>query len=209
MSSQAQILANQANAKLSTGPSTPEGKSVSSQNATKHGLTGAFCVLPNESQAEFDKTLANYRASHKPQNDHEEFLIAQMVQARWLLARANRQEVALVNQMIAADPEHTGADEVIAAAMLNGKAKPVATLRRYAAAAERSYYKALKELKEGRTAQRKQAGAEVPIEALLKAMEGPVQNEANFALAQPSKAPNPAQARPSLASTLGNLALRL
>jgi hypothetical protein len=98
---------------------------------------------------------------------------------------------------------------VIAAAMLNGKAKPLATLRRYAAAAERSYYKALKELKEGRAPQREQAGAELPIEALLKAMESPVQNEPNPALAACLKAPNPSEARPSVASTLGNLALRL
>lgn len=40
MASQAQLLANRANASRSTGPKTRQGKSRSSQNATRHGLSG-------------------------------------------------------------------------------------------------------------------------------------------------------------------------
>ena len=40
--SERKLAANRANAKLSTGPKTPEGKSTSKLNATKHGLTSRY-----------------------------------------------------------------------------------------------------------------------------------------------------------------------
>ena len=51
MASSAQILANQKNAMLSTGPKTPEGKSAAARNSIRHGLSGAFRVLANEDEA--------------------------------------------------------------------------------------------------------------------------------------------------------------
>ena len=56
--SEARILANQANSKLSTGPKTPEGKEKSRANALKHGMTGAGVVLPNEDRDEVERKLA-------------------------------------------------------------------------------------------------------------------------------------------------------
>ena len=50
MSTPAQTTANQLNAQLSTGPRTPEGKSTSSQNSTKHGLTCAYPVIRSEEE---------------------------------------------------------------------------------------------------------------------------------------------------------------
>ncbi len=50
MSTAAQINANQLNAQSSTGPRTPEGKSVVSQNATKHGLTATYPVIRTPSE---------------------------------------------------------------------------------------------------------------------------------------------------------------
>ena len=55
MATTAQLLANQQNAALSTGPRTPDGKAASSPNATKHGLSSAFRVLAHEDQEEFDR----------------------------------------------------------------------------------------------------------------------------------------------------------
>jgi hypothetical protein len=46
--SEAQILANQANAKLSTGPKSEAGKERSRRNSLKHGMTGGGVVLPEE-----------------------------------------------------------------------------------------------------------------------------------------------------------------
>ena len=44
--SEAKLTANRANAQFSTGPTSAEGKAIVSQNRTRHGLTGAFRVMP-------------------------------------------------------------------------------------------------------------------------------------------------------------------
>jgi hypothetical protein len=180
MSTSAQILANQQNAKLSTGPSTPAGKAVSSSNATKHGLCSGFTVLPDESQEEYDHSLESYRHDFGPVNEHEDFLVTQMVQSKWKLARVNRMEAELVTVMMEADPDHKTAAAVIAAAMLKGTAKPYQTLQRYAVAAERAYFRALRELERGRKAQ----PTADPLMALVMAPVSPqnaeIRNEPNF-----------------------------
>jgi hypothetical protein len=48
MSTRSQILANRQNAQASTGPRTAQGKSTSSGNALKHGLSAGFRVLQSE-----------------------------------------------------------------------------------------------------------------------------------------------------------------
>ncbi len=45
MTTEAQVAANRLNAQKSTGPRTPEGKGVVSQNAVKHGLLAREGVL--------------------------------------------------------------------------------------------------------------------------------------------------------------------
>jgi hypothetical protein len=169
MSSTAQIIANQNNAQHSTGPSSPEGKAASSRNATSHGLTGGFAVLPHEDRAEFEYLLDSYQRTFKPCNEPETFLVRRMVQSRWKLARLQRMEAALFQQMTSQDP-NTDPDAVIVAAMLAGNANPYASLQRYSAAAERSYYKAKRELERERAASAKAAP---PITQNIR----PVQNE--------------------------------
>ncbi|HWE39743.1 MAG TPA: hypothetical protein VG406_24550, partial [Isosphaeraceae bacterium] len=55
--SAAQLAARRANAKLSTGPRTPEGKAIAAMNAVSHGLCANTAVLPGESVEEFQATL--------------------------------------------------------------------------------------------------------------------------------------------------------
>jgi hypothetical protein len=66
MASIAQITANQHNASLSIGPKTPEGKAAAARNATRHGLSGAFTVLPHEDQEEFDISSPAFAMSSSP-----------------------------------------------------------------------------------------------------------------------------------------------
>src|SRR5215831_9000717 len=152
MATAAQITANQQNAAHSTGPKTPEGKAAAARNATKHGLSGAFTVLPHEDQEEFDILLACLRDEFRPANQHESFLVEQMAQSRWRLARAGRLETAMFEQMlngyIPADD-----DQRIAAKLMSGGDRALATIQRYANAAERSYYKAHTELMKSRRLQ--------------------------------------------------------
>ncbi len=136
MSTPAQVSANQANSQLSTGPRTESGKAAASHNALKHGLTSELTVLPNEDQSEFDSLLERYRNQFGFDGEHESFLVEQMARSRWKLARIQRLETATFERAAeSGSPEDW---------------KALATLQRYAAAAERSYYKAHRELQQGR-----------------------------------------------------------
>jgi hypothetical protein len=89
MSSPAQLAANQANSKLSTGPVTDEGKAASSQNNLKYGLTcRTFHVRPCESQEDFARyanTLIDY---YKPATIIEDTLVRKMAQHHLCSQRA-------------------------------------------------------------------------------------------------------------------------
>ena len=136
MRTSAQISANQSNWQLSTGRRTESGKAAASQNALKHGLTAGFTVLPNEDQNEFESLLARYRKQFACDGEHECFLVEQMARSRWKLARIQRLESAIFQRS-----SETGSPEAW---------KALGTLQRYAAGAERSYYKAHHELQQCR-----------------------------------------------------------
>ena len=90
MSTESQIRANRENSQLSTGPTTQAGKAASSMNNFRHGLTGAFRVLPSENQNEFDQLLDALRAEHQPATITESMLIEKMAEHYWLAQRALR-----------------------------------------------------------------------------------------------------------------------
>ncbi len=50
MTTEAQIKANQENAKKSTGPTSIEGKQRSSMNAITHGIFAKIPLLPGENE---------------------------------------------------------------------------------------------------------------------------------------------------------------
>jgi hypothetical protein len=87
MSTEAQRAANKDNARLSTGPTTQEGKAISSQNRRKFGLTGRFTVLPWEDQEDFNLLVTRLRAEHQPNIAFETDLIEKMAQHFWLAQR--------------------------------------------------------------------------------------------------------------------------
>jgi len=64
---EARRAANQANAQLSTGPKTEEGKRKSSLNAIKTALTGATVLLPSDDVAEYQRHLAAYESEFSAQ----------------------------------------------------------------------------------------------------------------------------------------------
>ena len=87
MATAAQIIANQANAKLSTGPVTPAGKARASQNANTFGLFSASAFIrPNEREI-FDAFSADWTARLVPNGPVEEALVTELVQSAWRLRR--------------------------------------------------------------------------------------------------------------------------
>ncbi len=199
MSSLSQIFSNRQNAKSSTGPSTPEGKATSSHNATTHGLSGKFAVLPHEDRAEFDRMADAYTKKFRPADDHECFLIELMLQSRWKMARLQRLETCVLNQMAIQDPSATGPDDMLASSLLKGSANAYAQVQRYIAAAERSYYKALRELERGRDAADRERAASQSVP--LTPVHPDLQNE--------PKSPAPTPAIPGVIGILGAPGLKV
>ena len=140
MSTESQIEANRENAKLSTGPTSESGKAASALNNTRHGLTGAFRVLPTESQSEFDELLAILRDEHQPATFTETMLVEAMAQHHWLRKRALHLESCCY------DP---------ATGQITDQ-KQLALYLRYQTTHERGFHKALNDLLKLRAARRKE-----------------------------------------------------
>jgi hypothetical protein len=88
MSTVQQVAANQANAQLSTGPRTEEGKKRSSLNALKSGLTGRTVLLPGEDAEAYRTHCQNWIDAHKPVGHEEIELVQSLADNRWRQDRA-------------------------------------------------------------------------------------------------------------------------
>jgi hypothetical protein len=98
MASKRQTQANQKNAQLSTGPTTPEGKAVCAANAITHGFSAQAAVLPSETAAEFQSFLAAFEEEFQPQTALERSLVRHLADADWRLRRAATFESAVLLQ---------------------------------------------------------------------------------------------------------------
>jgi hypothetical protein len=95
MASKRQIEANRRNAQKSTGPTSPEGKAVSSMNALKTGLYARSEVLPSESPAQYQELIARYYADHKPATALACQYVDEIIYCTWNLRRLRRVESEL------------------------------------------------------------------------------------------------------------------
>jgi hypothetical protein len=87
MSTSAQIAANQKNAQLSTGPTSPDGKSKSSLNAVKTGLTGRTVLLPADDAAAYEAHVSGFFAHHQPAGEEEQRLVQSIADSVWRMMR--------------------------------------------------------------------------------------------------------------------------
>ena len=71
----------------STGPRTPEGKSKSSENSTRHGCCSKKPLIKGESEEEFNELRQNWVDDYRPRNKSELLLVEQAVEAQWALRR--------------------------------------------------------------------------------------------------------------------------
>jgi hypothetical protein len=169
--SEARIEANRKSATRSTGPKTEAGKERSRQNALKHGMTGEGIVLSEADAAEVARRTVTFADELGAFGDVGQAL-ARFAALNSVRAErgADQQTAALTKRIrqIEADfvaPEGTSDDE---AAKLRDEAVRIAMLdpskeailaRKYEAAAERGFYKAINKLRQ----------MEREAEALLKA----------------------------------------
>ena len=140
MVTSAQLAANKSNARHSTGPKTPEGQAISARNNFRNGFSGAFTVLPWESQDEFDMLLGSLRDEHKPSGLTEMILVDKIAQAIWLSKRA------IILQHVTFNHELPTCDDQ----------KQLALYLRYQTTNERAFHKCLNDLLKLRAEKRKQ-----------------------------------------------------
>jgi hypothetical protein len=126
--SPASQIANTANAQLSTGPRTEEGKRQSSQNARTHGLTAQHPVIPDQDRAAFDQLRAQLHAETKPQGVLQQIIFEELLHSAWNLRRVR----ALEAELNASAPDD--------AAKLD-------RLARHHTRIERAFFRSLRELK--------------------------------------------------------------
>jgi hypothetical protein len=95
MATQRQESANRLNAQHSTGPKTEEGKSVSSMNALKHGLTAQTTLLPDEDPQFYSALSEGIRGELDPVGYVESILVDLIVGKMWRLGRIAQVEAGI------------------------------------------------------------------------------------------------------------------
>ena len=158
--SEARIAANRQNAARSTGPKTPEGKERSRANALKHGLTGEGVVLPSGDAEEVERRAASFRSELRPSGEVGETLVRRAALMAVRMERCADREIAETDARVRRALDEFEAPEgvdALEAERLRAQAGQVARFdpskeaslaRRYEAAAERGFFRALKELRQ-------------------------------------------------------------
>jgi hypothetical protein len=93
--SEARLDANRANAQLSTGPRSEDGKANSSLNAVKTALTGSTVLLPADDVAEYQRHLDAFELEFQPVGLRECELVQSIADTWWRLRRIPTLETAL------------------------------------------------------------------------------------------------------------------
>src|SRR4051794_14995359 len=158
--SQARIDANRRNAQRSTGPRTEEGKQRSRANALKHGLTGAGVVLPEADAIEVERRAAAFAEGLNATGELGHALARRAALNSVRMERgADQQAAALSEHVRKVEAEFVppeGVDdeeadrlrsEAVRRAMFD-PSKEATLARKYEAAAERAFFRCLKELRQ-------------------------------------------------------------
>jgi hypothetical protein len=98
--SAARIEANRANAQLSTGPRTEEGKLASSSNAITTGLTAAKIFVRPDEQDQFNLFQNDLRTEMKPDGATQSGLFDLVLHAAWNLRRCFELETEIQSEAI-------------------------------------------------------------------------------------------------------------
>jgi hypothetical protein len=94
----ARSLANRANAQLSSGPKTFEGKARTSLNALKNALTGRTVLLPADDADAYQNHLCGFADEFRPVGVREVELVQSIAATAWRLHRIVGLEMAIYSQ---------------------------------------------------------------------------------------------------------------
>ena len=190
MATEKQREANRRNAQKSTGPKTIEGKSNSSRNNLRHGLTGQISLLPTEDREAHDAFCNELIDSFNPETPVERQLAQSIAEDSWRLNRAR----AIENNMFALGHDHQHREAQLALADARTFQTQAAAFDRLTIYEQRinrnlqRNMKLLKDLQAERKAQYGQAIEEAKLLAQLNLMNGlPYQPEQNGFVFSPAE----------------------
>ena len=145
-SKKTRAAANRANAQKSTGPKSEQGKTVSSQNAFKHGIYSKAVIIPGEDPAKFEALRADLAAEHRPVGVTEEILVDEIAQHYWRMKRYRTLEAQMYKSK---GMNAEGSVALDTANLVHCIDLGLFTsIQRALNSAERSFYRALKTLRE-------------------------------------------------------------
>ncbi len=123
--SERRLLANRANAQLSTGPRTEAGKAVSSLNAVKTGLCGRAVLLAGEEEAgAYRAHVERVTAWWNPKNVEEHALVQSLADTQWRIESIPGLESALyAGARLKGTPVLQHPDPTIQRLLLDGQAE--------------------------------------------------------------------------------------
>ena len=104
MSTLRRSISSRANGAKSHGPTSPEGKARSSQNATTHGLFAECILLNGEDHEAFDELMQYHKDRFQPADGVEFDIVKQICAAQWRLYRVLAMETQALNRQIATQP---------------------------------------------------------------------------------------------------------
>jgi hypothetical protein len=87
MATARQIKANRLNAQKCTGPRTPKGRAISSQNALKTGIDAKSEIIRTENRANYDALIATFYTRFRPATPEERRLVDNLIRNEWLSRR--------------------------------------------------------------------------------------------------------------------------
>jgi hypothetical protein len=177
MATNAQIAANQRNARKSTGPSTPAAKARTRRNATRHGLCSGVALQSDEDPEEFETLHADLRAEHQPDGPTEDILVYKMAESFWFSWRAS---ILLAERLDFNDGEDDS--------------KQVSLMLRYHTTADRSFLRHLNEL---RKLQKERRLEEIGIVSQNPESHSDETSDETLAVAPGAPAATPAAVAPS------------
>jgi len=150
MATTAQITAAVANAQLSTGPRSPEGKAISSMNATRLGLFAESPILPGEDPEQLAALTREYIDEYKPKTATERALLDELVLADWFKRRYRRIEAEVIQARFDALPEEERNQHALGTIFIQDGEGPklLDKIFRRQQAASRQYRHALMDLRE-------------------------------------------------------------
>jgi hypothetical protein len=146
MISEKHSQAARANGARSRGPVTPEGKAISSRNATRHGLLAKTIVLSNEGPEGFKALFDLLVERFSPVDDVELSAIEEMAASYWRLRRTFAMETSLLETGLAKQSSGTAIERTTAVFCDPANRESLALLHRYETRLQNIYHRAIRSL---------------------------------------------------------------